>query len=182
MTDRSSNTIAEAKIHILYLVDKVPGVTYHQLMDGCMKSLYVEFFDFAAAYEELIAGNLMDRAGTAPGHEDALGSTDTLTLTEGGKAVLADLTNAINNKLKETLDTIADELRAEHDRSSRITASVESKNGVFEVSLGYAGDKGTVNTVITANSQEEADAVVKKWRRSCEDLTGDFIGQLLANS
>ena len=46
MTDLSS---ADAKIHILYIVGNVPGISYHMLMDKCLSSLYMEFFTFSKA-------------------------------------------------------------------------------------------------------------------------------------
>ena len=182
MSDQSANSKAEAKIHILYLVDKVPGVTYHQLMDSCMKSLFVEFFDFADAYEELIAGNLMDRGSSAPGQEDSLGKTDILTLTEGGKAILSDLKDSINDKLRLTLDSIASELKAEFDISSRTTASVNMANGKIEVILGYTGDDKTVSLTVTADSREQADSIIRKWKSGSADYTEGFVSQLLSNS
>ena len=182
MSGNSSRSVAEAKIHILYLVDRCPGVTYHQLMDGCMKSLYVDFFDFSAAYEELIAGNLMDRSGTAPGSGDALGSTDILTLTEGGKAVLSDIAGAINDKLRSSLDSIAAGLKTELEESRRITSSILQENGRFKVSLSYASDSGNIAVTAYADDADGADAIVRKWRRDCRSLTGEFLSHLTANS
>lgn len=182
MDGKSARAIAEAKIHILYLVDRCPGATYHQLLDGCMKSLYVDYFDFASAYEELIAGNLMDRSGTAPGESDAVGSSEVLTLTEGGIAVLSDLRGAINDKLRQTLDSIAEELTEDINRSSRITASAVQKDGSVEVSLGYEGTDNTIKLSLSAADKTEADRIIRKWRHDCENLTEDFIRQLLSNS
>ena len=182
MDDRSSYTKAEAKIHILYLVNKVPGVTYHQLMDSCMKSLYVDFFEFADAYEELIAGNLMDRSGATKGSEDALGSTEILTLTEGGKAVLRDLEGALNDKLRGTLDQIASELYEAHEEASRITAVKSIKDGLYEVNLTYREDHDTISLTLHASTEEEADTAVKNWRARCVSLSKDVRSQLFSNS
>lgn len=176
------NTIAEAKIHILYLVNEVPGVTYHQLMDSCMKSLYVDFFDFASAYEELIDGNLMNRIGSNPGQEDSLGSTDILTLTEGGKAVLKDLVDAINDKLRMTLDEIAASLKVEHENSQRIITTKTPKNGGYEVELSYNGEGGTINMTLFAETSEIADQMIRNWRSNCMTITDDISRQLLSNS
>ena len=176
------DSIAEAKIHILYLVNKVPGVTYHQLMDSCMKSLYVDFFDFASAYEELINGNLMNRTGSVPGQEDSLGSTDILTLTVGGKAVLNDLVDAINDKFRMTLDEIAAGLKSEHENSQRIITTKAPKNGGYEVDLSYKGEGGTINVKLFAETNDIADTMIRNWRSKCMTFTDDISRQLLSNS
>ena len=79
-------TIAEAKIRILYLVSRVPGIGYHMLMNRCLDQLYTDFFTFSRAYEELIAGNLMDRTYEDDTSSTAIGGTETLTISAGGKA------------------------------------------------------------------------------------------------
>ena len=173
MSDKSSNSIAETKIIILYLTDKVPGISYHMLMDGCMKSLYVEFFDFAQAYEELIAGNLMTRSSSELGKTDTLGTTDVLSLTEGGKAVLKDLLGTINSKLAGTLDTIAAELEAKcEDNNSINVVKTPSDNGV----------NVEITVTLTAKDNEEADAIIRNWRSNHIKLTNELRDQLLPNS
>ena len=84
----SDISIAESKIQILYLVDRAPGVSYNLLMEKCMESLYTDFFTFSRSYEELISGNLMDKSSSEDFTPDAIVSTEKLTLTDGGKAVL----------------------------------------------------------------------------------------------
>ena len=182
MSDETTNSIAQAKIHILYLVDKVPGVSYHMLMDACMRSLYVEYFAFAQAYEELIAGNLMNRSGSERGKEDTIGATDILSLTDGGRAVLADIRDALNDKLRLTLDTIADELSREYLDSSRISVTKTPVPGGIRVDLSYKGDEDSLSASITVKTSEEAESAIIRWRRECVDITGNVKDHLLSNS
>ena len=88
----SDISIAESKIQILFLVDRAPGVSYHLLMEKCMEMLYSDFFTFSRAYEELIAGNLMDKSKSGEFSGVSVGSTETLTLTDGGRAFSATIT------------------------------------------------------------------------------------------
>ena len=168
MDDRSSYTKAEAKIHILYLVNKVPGVSYHMLMDACMKSLLMDFFDFTDAYEELIAGNLMNKNSSDKGTADALGSTEILTVTDGGKAVLADLVDSINDKVLTLLDKTGDDLRTDYEQNSKVTASktpVASPGGSkIMVDLGYNDGSESISLSILADSDADADSIIRKWR------------------
>ena len=182
MSDETTNSIAQAKIHILYLVDKVPGVSYHMLMDGCMQSLFVEYFAFAQAYEELIAGNLMKCIGAERGKEDTIGATDTLTLTDGGRAVLADIKDALNDKLRSTLNAIADELSREFADSSRISVTKTPVPGGIRVDLSYKGDRDSLSASITVKTPEEAESAINRWRRECIDITDKVKDQLISNS
>ena len=109
----SDISIAESKIQILYLVDRAPGVSYHLLMEKCMESLYTDFFTFSRSYEELISGNLMDKSSSGAFTGDAVGSTENLTLTDGGKAVLNDLLSSLNAPLRARLDEAANAIISE---------------------------------------------------------------------
>ena len=109
----SDISIAESKIQILYLVDRAPGVSYHLLMEKCMESLYTDFFTFSRSYEELISGNLMDKSSSGAFTGDAVGSTENLTLTDGGRAVLNDLLSSLNAPLRARLDEAASAIVSE---------------------------------------------------------------------
>ncbi len=125
----SDISIAESKIQILYLVDRAPGVSYHLLMEKCMESLYSDFFTFSRSYEELISGNLMDKSRSGDYTGDAVGSTENLTLTDGGKAVLKDLISSLSAPLIQHLDEAVAEIAAEMNKNSGVNASLELAEG-----------------------------------------------------
>ena len=83
----SSFTTADSKIHILYLVKNAPGVSYQMLLDKCMESLYIDFFTFCEVYNELIAGNLMDKTEADTGTGEVVGINETLSITKSGEAI-----------------------------------------------------------------------------------------------
>ncbi len=167
MNDKSSYTKAEAKIHILYLVDRVPGVTYSMLRDSCMQSLYVDFFDFSDAYEELISGNLMDKVLT----ED---SVEVLKISDGGKAVLSDLIASINDKLLAVLDTIAADLARTRKENDKVSCRKMLTANGFEVILKYKDEKICSETKIICASEEEADRLARNWKSASGSLF-DFL-------
>ena len=177
----SPYTKAEAKIHILYLVDKVPGVSYHMLMDSCMQSLYVDFFDFSEAYEELISGNLMSKSAAQPGAEDTVGTTEILNITEGGRAVLNDLIGAINDKLHSVLDSIAADLQKNRDESGRVSAYKAISEGSYEVVLKANDETVTAEIRIKCKTEEEADSLIRNWRSNSSAVL-DSITDQLSNS
>ena len=87
-------SIAEAKIYILYLVRAVPGISFHMLEENSADSLYMNYFTFNQAYDELTAGNLIDKHFEMNGITDALGGTETLSKTAAYRALGARIQKA----------------------------------------------------------------------------------------
>ena len=162
----SAISIAESKIQILYLVDRAPGVSYHLLMEKCMESLYTDFFTFSRSYEELISGNLMDKSKSGDFTGDAVGSTENLTLTDGGRAVLKDLISSLSASLIDNLNEAAAEIASEMSRNSGITASLEPKeDGRFLVSLAADNNGKPFSCSITVEDEALAVKICKQWKK-----------------
>ncbi len=172
----SDISIAESKIQILYLVDRAPGVSYNLLMEKCMESLYTDFFTFSRSYEELISGNLMDKSKSEDFTPDALGSTEMLTLTDGGKAVLNDLLPSLNTSLIQHLDEAAGEIRSDMARTSGTTASMElTENNKFRVNLTYSGDGKPFTASVTVDDEATALKICKNWKNTCSKASEELI-------
>lgn len=158
-------SIAEAKIRILYLVSRVPGISYHLLMNRCLDQLYADFFTFSRAYEELIAGNLMDRV-----FEDAntaIGGTETLTVSAGGKALLDDAMPAINSTVIANLDASAKELAEEMRLAALVTSSkTPTPEGLWKVTL-FSDNQGLpFRCELTVSTETEASELCRAWKTS----------------
>ena len=108
--DMSTFTAADSKIHILYLVKNAPGVSYQMLLDKCMESLYIDFFTFCEVYNELIAGNLMDKTEADTGTGEVVGMNETLSITKSGEAILEDVESTLNKQVLAYLKKAAAEL------------------------------------------------------------------------
>lgn len=173
----SDISIAESKIQILYLVDRAPGVSYHLLMEKCMKSLYTDFFTFSRSYEELISGNLMDKSSSGAFSGDAVGSTENLTLTDGGRAVLNDLLPTLNAPLRAHLDEAAKEIISEMTVNSN--ASMEpAEGGKFRVNLSYTGEK-PFSASLTVDDEATATKICKQWKNSCSTASDELVKLIL---
>lgn len=178
----SDISIAESKIQILYLVDRAPGVSYHLLMEKCMESLYTDFFTFSRSYEELISGNLMDKSSSGAFTGDAVGSTENLTLTDGGKAVLNDLLSSLNAPLRARLDEAANAIISDMAANSGINASMELiENGKFRVSLSYTGSEKPFSATIIADDEATATKLCKQWKNSCTKASDELIRLILGS-
>lgn len=172
-------SVADAKIHILYLVESAPGVSYQMLMNKCMESLYVDFFAFTQAYEELIAGNLMNKSNSDNGTGEAVGGTETLTITEGGRAVLNDLKGTLNNKFEGYLRQASSELSEELKEISQVTATYEyTSNGKFVVTLKSTKNSQYFETKIEVDSKEQAVEATKAWRSNSSDIISSMKSSL----
>ena len=178
----SDISIAESKIQILYLVDRAPGVSYHLLMEKCMESLYTDFFTFSRSYEELISGNLMNKSRSGAYTGEAVGSTENLTLTEGGKAVLNDLVSSLNGTLLAHLDEAASEIISEMAKNSGINASVElTEDRKFLVTLSYEGDGKPFSATVTVDDEATAVKICKNWKKTCKKTYEELLKLITAD-
>lgn len=160
----SNVTVVEAKIQILYLVSEAPGVSYHMLMEHCLNSLYSDFFTFSQAYNELIAGNLMDVVGERGLEAEALGGTEKLYITDGGRAILNDLKPSLNVPLIAHLDTASKELKSEVEEKERANALVSiGEEGRYTVALYYENNGKPFNAVITCEDEAQAKRISRAW-------------------
>ncbi|MCR4777067.1 MAG: DUF4364 family protein [Saccharofermentans sp.] len=176
-------SIAEAKIRILYLVSRVPGISYHLLMNRCIDQLYTDFFTFSRAYEELIAGNLMDREYDEEDSSSAIGGTETLTISAGGKALLDDAMPAINSTVIANLDVSVKELTEEMRLASLVTSSkTPAPGGLWKVTLFSDNSGMPFHAEITVKSESEASDLCRAWKSSYGKVPGLFPGLIKDNS
>ena len=172
----SDISIAESKIQILYLVDRAPGVSYHLLMEKCMESLYTDFFTFSRSYEELISGNLMDKSRSGDFTGDAVGSTENLTLTDGGRAVLKDLISSLNASLIDHLNEAAAEILSEMSKNSGITASLEPReDGKFLVNLATDNNGKPFSCSMTVDDEATAVKICKQWKKVASKASDELL-------
>ena len=172
----SDISIAESKIQILYLVDRAPGVSYNLLMEKCMESLYTDFFTFSRAYEELISGNLMDKSSSGEYTGEAVGSTEHLTLTDGGRAVLKDLISSLNTSLLAHLDEASAAIIKDMSKNSGINASIElTDDRKFRVVLQCSVDGNPFSATVTVDDEATAVRVCKNWKRNSAKVSGEMI-------
>ena len=172
MTDLSS---ADAKVHILYIVGNVPGISYHMLMDKCLSSLYMEFFTFSKAYSELIAGNLMDVTRGENGHGEAIGGTEQLVLSDGGIAILEDIVPSINLEVKSHLDAACRELTSKIKDLEKFKATSEPA-GDGRILVKLLSDDLSID--LLTDDAGQANLIQSRWRENGQDLSDSIIQTL----
>ena len=178
----SDISIAESKIQILFLVDRAPGVSYNLLMEKCMESLYTDFFTFSRAYEELISGNLMDKSSSGEYTGEAVGSTENLTLTDGGRAVLNDLISSLNGSRLTHLEEAASAIKEEMARNSGINASKElTSDRKYRIKLTCSNDGKPFSATVTVEDESTAEKICKNWKKNCTRVPEEFIKLISAD-
>ncbi len=178
----SSFTTADSKIHILYLVKNAPGVSYQMLLDKCMESLYIDFFTFCEVYNELIAGNLMDKKEIDTGTGEVVGNNETLSITKGGEAILEDVESTLNKQVLAYLKKAASELKEAVEDTNSVKAFSEpsgDNDNTYTVSLSSTKGGRDFNASFKVSSKEMADAVCRSWRQRSGRISGVFIDELL---
>lgn len=177
----TNSEISDGKIHILYLVKHAPGVSYQMLMDKCLQSLYLDFFNFSRCYNELVAGNLLDRAVGDTGTGEVVGSNETIKITRGGEALLEDIEGTLNLQTLGYLKKAASELQEEvHTRNAVKAFSKPSSDGsgMCDVTLSTTRD-GRSFTCSFRVTPEQVEDVLSMWREQSSVIADDFVAKML---
>lgn len=177
----SQSEISDGKIHILYLVKYVPGVSYQMLMDKCLESLYLDFFNFSRCYNELIAGNLLDKEVGDTGTGEVVGSNETIKITRGGEAILEDIESTLNLQTLGYLKKAAAELKTEVLEKNSVKAFAKpcaDDIGMCEVSLSTVKDGRDFSCSFKVKA-DDVDQVLTKWRAQSGTIVDGFVANML---
>lgn len=176
----STSEISDGKIHILYLVKNVPGVSYNMLMNKCLESLYLDFFTFSRCYDELIKSNLISKSNEDTGTGEVLGTNEILSITRGGLAILEDVENTLNLQTLGYLKRASNELLEQLNNTNAVKAFYEpSDDGKFLVTLSSTLEGKEFDATFKVDSHAKAEAILQSWRRSSSLLIDHFVGELL---
>lgn len=181
----SQSEISDGKIHILYLVKNAPGVSYQMLMDKCLESLYLDFFTFSRCYDELIAGNLIDKQVHDTGTAEVVGNNETLVITKGGEAILEDVEGTLNLKTLGYLKKAANELMENVLETNAVKAFASLSpegDGTYIVELSTIKDGRSFMTRFKADNKETADKILDNWHRNSSSLSDTFLDELLKSN
>ena len=172
-------SIAEAKIYILYLVRAVPGISFHMLEENSADSLYMNYFTFNQAYDELTAGNLIDKHYEMNGITDALGGTETLTITNGGSAMLDEVLPAVRQPLIEHLELVSKKLTDLMNRKISVTTELaRESDGRFRVTLFSDKEGKSFRASFLCESEAEARKLCDAWKSGEDKAVNAFFSAL----
>ncbi len=162
------------KLIILAILDQAKGVTVNQLTALALETLYMDYFAFRKAYDELIRDHLATEA-VRKGEvlADAAGRPIArCDITAQGLSILDTLESRIPLPVKSYLTSALSGWRKDQLRESTVTADFSpDANGFFLVRLGqHDGRKETIDLRLTVPNETVARRLCANWRQFPQTL------------
>lgn len=162
------------KLIILAILGRANGLTVNQLTALALETLYLDYFDFIHAYEELVRDHLatesMRKGETMT---DASGQPVTrCDITPQGQTILDTLENRIPLPVRSFLASTLAGWRKDQLRESTVTATFDpDANGFYQVRLKqHDGRKETVDLRLNVPSEAIARELCRNWRQYPQTL------------
>lgn len=161
--------LAINKLIILSILNRIPGVTLGQLTNIALETLYLDYFDFVTAFEELcrdqMAVESIRKGETAL---DASGRPVTrCDLTPEGKSVYLTLENRIPLPIRSYLAQACSGWQKDIRMKNVLTASCDPDgNGFFRVRLRQNdGIKDLIDLSMTIPDKAMGHLICERWKR-----------------
>lgn len=162
------------KVILLQLIASFPDLTYDELMQLALDTMYMDYFTYCAIYPELEHADLIrERARKEEKRLDTEGQPlKRLELTAAGRTVLESmapsLPGAIKHFLLEARDTQKDSLRRRREVEAYYSPSPARG---FDVSLAIReGAHDLFRLRLEIPSEHEARALVHRWQKDSGPL------------
>lgn len=161
--------LAINKLIILSILGRIQGITISQLTTLALETLYMDYFDFVTAYEELCRDH-MAVEGVRKGEEklDAVGRPVTrCDLTQAGRTVLSTLESRIPLPIRSYLAQACSGWQKDIRLQSTLTGTCEPDgNGLFLVRLKQNdGLKDLVDLRLSIPEKTMAQQICERWKR-----------------
>ena len=175
----ANTDLPNAKIIILFILSKVSGIPSARLTDCAIESLYMDYFLFSQAKQELLDQRLMtegERKGEL--RKDASGRTVlSCDIPPAGSAILQRLLPQVPAGIRAYLSSASKTWHHESDEDSSVYADyVVNDEGTWDVDLRLL-EKGATTFSLrwTAPTEEVAKRTCARWR----DNTAETYLQIL---
>lgn len=167
------------KLIILAILGQASGLTANQLMTLALETLYMDYFSFMQAYEELVRDHLITSAVRKDEPEtDAAGQPLVrCDITPQGHTILQTLESRIPLPIRSYLASALNGWRRDQLRENTVTATVDpDADGFYQVRLRqHDGRKETVSVKLTVPNRSIAEAICANWRQVPQTL---YLGLL----
>lgn len=162
--------LATNKLIILSIISRIGGITLNQLTTLALETLYMDYFDFVTAFEELCRDHMLVE-GVRKNEKllDAVGRPVVrCDMTDKGYKVLQTLESRIPLPIRSYLAQACSGWRRDSRLRSTLTATCEpDANGFFQVSLKQNdGLKDLVDLRLTIPEKTMAEQICERWKRS----------------
>ncbi len=161
--------LAINKLIVLSILNKIQGVTLNQLTTLALETLYMDYFDFVMAYEELCRDHMAVES-VRKGEEtlDAVGRpVSRCDLTQNGRAVLATLEPRIPLPIRSYLAQACSGWQKDIRLRNTLTGVCEPDgNGFYLVRLKQNdGLKDLIDLRLTIPDKGMAEQICDRWKR-----------------
>lgn len=161
---------ATNKLIILSILHRIRGITLNHLTTLALETLYMDYFDFVTAFEEMCRDHMVVE-GVRKNETllDAIGRPVVrCDLTEKGSKILQTLENRIPLPIRSYLAQACTGWQKDSRLQSTLTATCEpDANGFFLVSLKQNdGIKDLVDLRLTIPEKNMALQICERWKRS----------------
>ena len=169
------------KVIILYIVERVKGITWNQLINLCISTLYMDYFTFCKLAEDLQSDALIQVA-RRKGEKDVDSQGHPLQrcdLTPKGEQILATLKSNIPRPVLRNLNRLTAPL-IEIDTEQEIAATVvPDLNGGYQVNLTMSEGKTQLAAIQVAVPGETiANQIANNWQQNALALYPQILRQL----
>ncbi|NLT11837.1 MAG: DUF4364 family protein [Clostridiaceae bacterium] len=178
----SNSQLPNAKLIILYILQKIPGISATDLMKQSIDSLYMDYFMFSQAKDELLRDHLMiesvrkgETRKTASGHPLAL-----CDITPEGQSVLTRLLPTLPTAALSYLTAEASKSIVQIKKSTEVRAYYEpDADGHYNVHLILKeGERYIINITLNAPNEKVAEHMIRRWKENTSTIYATLINQL----
>ena len=176
--------LPSGKLILLYMLHQVSSVPSGELMDWAIESLYLDYFSFMQAKEELKRDRfIIEASRKGETRVDAAGRPlELCDITPEGEIVLQQLLPTLPAHIRAYLTKAAPRWRQEtHEEASCFAGYMPDANGAFQVHLTLSdGARTTANLTLFAPDEESAQKMCRRWKESTADIYMTILQSLQA--
>ncbi|MBN1891422.1 MAG: DUF4364 family protein [Clostridiales bacterium] len=174
--------LTNAKLILLYIVKEFPGIPSAELMDHAIGSLYMDYFSYIQALEDLRRDRLLIRSVRKnESHRDASHRPiERCDITPEGESVLAFLLPKMPAGIRAYLSTETANRRKDDRRESSVIADYSiDATGSYRVQLVLSdGSRNTAELFLSAPDEKTAKEMCRRWKESTADIYAQLLRSL----
>ncbi len=166
------------KVMLLYVVNRLPGLTRNRLLKICAEAVYLNYFTFGQLSDELLAdGQLESATGKGEQEVDADGlPVSRLYLTPAGDRVLRSLEPKLPLAIVRNLNRAAAAFLKDGGAGELAATVTPEKGGSFSVRLSLnEGSRPLCTIKLNLPGKEPAEKVRSQWLSVGTDLYPELL-------
>ena len=183
MTD--ANEQVTRKVILLYIADRLAGLTENEFMDVAIDTIYMDYFEFSHIFQELQDNGFLQLVShEGESNLDADGKpTGRVDITDAGHQILESLYKTvplpIRNHLKQQTEI---SLKAKEDLNDMRVHIYPDVNESYRVQLSLLGEEQApvLDLSINVPTREMAQVLTQNWSEHHADLYPKLLTLLLS--